>query len=187
MAAVMASDSQILALSTMFTEDVFAFYGGKERFGEQVQVHTGRVFVIVLAVVAYLVALEMPATIFELAVQYGFTGYAALTPLLIAALFWRGSTKWGALASTLWATACIIAVAIFQWAVPNPGVVISVAGWELLARTPTGTSILGLMPVMPVTLISAALMAIVSKLTRKPSRATIERYFPAPQATMALR
>ncbi len=34
MAAVMASDSQILALSTMFTEDVFAFYGGKRRFGE---------------------------------------------------------------------------------------------------------------------------------------------------------
>ena len=29
MAAVMASDSQILALSTMFTEDVFAFYGGQ--------------------------------------------------------------------------------------------------------------------------------------------------------------
>jgi len=28
MAAVMASDSQILALSTMFTEDVFAYYGG---------------------------------------------------------------------------------------------------------------------------------------------------------------
>ena len=28
MAAVMASDSQILALSTMFTEDIFAFYGG---------------------------------------------------------------------------------------------------------------------------------------------------------------
>ena len=39
MAAVMASDSQILALSTMFTEDVFAFYGGKARFGEAVQVH----------------------------------------------------------------------------------------------------------------------------------------------------
>src|SRR5687767_1674676 len=34
MAAVMASDSQILALSTMFTEDVFAHYGGTRRFGE---------------------------------------------------------------------------------------------------------------------------------------------------------
>ena len=32
MAAVMASDSQILALSTMFTEDVFAYYGHKKRF-----------------------------------------------------------------------------------------------------------------------------------------------------------
>ena len=30
MAAVMASDSQILALSTMFAEDFFAFYGGKQ-------------------------------------------------------------------------------------------------------------------------------------------------------------
>ncbi len=48
MAAVMASDSQILALSTMFTEDVFAFYGGKTRFGERVQVQTGRLFVVVL-------------------------------------------------------------------------------------------------------------------------------------------
>ena len=33
MACVMASDSQTLALSTMFTEDVFAFYGGAARFG----------------------------------------------------------------------------------------------------------------------------------------------------------
>jgi solute:Na+ symporter, SSS family len=31
MACVMAADSQILALGTMFTEDIFAYYGGKER------------------------------------------------------------------------------------------------------------------------------------------------------------
>ena len=58
MAAVMASDSQILALSTMFTEDVFAFYGGKARFGEAVQVQTGRIFVVLLTIVAYIVALQ---------------------------------------------------------------------------------------------------------------------------------
>ena len=33
MACVMAADSQILAMSTMFTEDLFAHYGGRERFG----------------------------------------------------------------------------------------------------------------------------------------------------------
>src|SRR5205814_6666802 len=52
MAAVMASDSQILALSTMFAEDVFAFYGGARRFGEAAQVHTGRLFVALVTVAA---------------------------------------------------------------------------------------------------------------------------------------
>ena len=82
MAAVMASDSQILALSTMFTEDVFAFYGGKARFGEAVQVQTGRIFIVLITLFAYAVALRAPETIFELAIQYAFSGYAALSPLV---------------------------------------------------------------------------------------------------------
>ena len=86
MAAVMASDSQILALSTMFTEDVFAFYGGKARFGEAVQVQTGRAFVVLLTLAAYVIALRAPPSIFDLAVQYAFSGYAALSPLLVAAI-----------------------------------------------------------------------------------------------------
>ncbi len=182
MAAVMASDSQILALSTMFTEDVFAHYGGKARFGESVQVHTGRIFVVLLTVVAYLIALRAPQSIFELAVQYGFSGYAALSPLVAAAIFWRGSTKWGALAATVWTAAGVIAVAVFQWAVPAPApgpplVVWSVRGVEVLARTAGGTSVFGLMPVVPMTLVSAALLVLVSWLTPKPSAATVERYF----------
>ena len=95
MAAVMASDSQILALSTMFTEDVFAFYGGKTRFGEAVQVQTGRIFIVLITLFAYAVALRAPETIFELAIQYAFSGFAALSPLLIAALFWRGKYEVG--------------------------------------------------------------------------------------------
>ena len=89
MAAVMASDSQILALSTMFTEDVFAFYGGAARFGPAVQVQTGRIFVILLTVVAYAIAMTAPQSIFDIASQYAFAGYAALSPLLVAALFWK--------------------------------------------------------------------------------------------------
>jgi SSS family solute:Na+ symporter len=187
MAAVMASDSQILALSTMFTEDVFAFYGGKARFGEQVQVHTGRIFVVVLTLVAYLMALRMPASIFELAVQYGFTGYAALSPLLVAALFWRGSTKWGALATTACAAVGVLGTAVFQWAYPAPQTVLSIGGIDVLTRTPGGTTILGFLPVVPVTLLSAALMIVVSKLTPKPSPQVTERYFPSAHEAAALR
>jgi SSS family solute:Na+ symporter len=184
MAAVMASDSQILALSTMFTEDVFAFYGHKERFGEAVQVHTGRLFVVIFTVVAYVLALRAPQSIFDLAVQYGFSGYAAMAPLLVAALFWRGSTKWGALAVVVWVAAAMVAVAVFQYVVPAPapGQVRVVCDWSLfgqaaLVRTPAGTSVFGFLPVVPMVLVASLLMWGVSRLTPKPSSATLQKYF----------
>jgi solute:Na+ symporter, SSS family len=184
MAAVMASDSQILALSTMFTEDVFAYYGGKRRFGERMQVATGRAFVIVLTAAAYLIALRAPQSIFDLAVQYAFTGYAALVPLLVGALFWRRSTKWGALAVALWAAFIVIGVAVFQNMVPAPPpgrevVMWSLGGVDVLSRTAGGTAIFGLLPVVAATIGSSILMFTVSLATPRPSAATVQRYFSA--------
>jgi SSS family solute:Na+ symporter len=183
MAAVMASDSQILALSTMFTEDVFAFYGGAARFGPAVQVQTGRIFVIVLTVVAYAIALTAPQSIFDIASQYAFAGYAALSPLLIAALFWKKSTRWGALAVTVWTAAAVAGVAVLQTAVPAPGPglavrVLSLGGVDVVSRVTSGTTVLGLLPVVPMTLMSALLMFVVSSLTpsARPAPATLIRY-----------
>ena len=182
MAAVMASDSQILALSTMFTEDVFTHYGGTARFGERVQVQTGRAFVVAVTVFAYAVAMNAPENIFELAIQYALSGYAALSPLLIAALFWRRSTRWGALAVALWTAAAVAAIAVFQASVPapppgRPVVALAAGGIDILTRTPGGTAVLGFMPVVPMVLVSAALMVAVSLLTRRPGAATLARYF----------
>ena len=182
MAAVMASDSQILALSTMFTEDVFAFYGGKTRFGERVQVQTGRLFIILITIFAYAIALRAPETIFELAIQYAFSGYAALSPLLIAALFWKGSTKWGALAVTVWTVLTVVAVAVLQAIVPAPApgpatIVWAPGGVEVLTRTPGGTAVFGFMPVVPMVIGSCLLMIVVSLMTQKPREATLAKYF----------
>ena len=179
MAAVMATDSQILALSTMFTEDVLTHYGGALRFPPRVQVQMGRAFVVALTVIAYAIALRAPESIFALAVQYAFTGYAALFPLLVAALFWKGSTKWGALASTLWAAGSVLAVALFQATVPAPAVVLRLGSLEMLARTAGGTSVFGFMPVVPIVLVSGLLMVVVSWLTPKPAFTTLARYFAA--------
>jgi SSS family solute:Na+ symporter len=154
MAAVMASDSQILALSTMFTEDVFTYYGGTARFGENVQVQTGRLFVVLLTIVAYVIALRAPQGIFDLAVQYAFSGYSALSPLLVAALFWKRSTKWGALAVALWVAFAVI----------------------YTSQVPGALAWYGLLPVVPMTLLSCALMVVVSLMTPPPSPATIGRY-----------
>jgi Na+/proline symporter len=155
MAAVMASDSQILALSTMFTEDVFAYYGGRHRFGEDAHVTTGRVFVVLVTIVAYGIALVAQPGIFALAVQFGFSGFAALAPLLVAALFWKRSTKWGALAVTIWTAATTIASGLMP---------------------PTWT-IYGFLPVVPMVIGSCVLMIAVSLLTPPPAAATVARYF----------
>jgi Na+/proline symporter len=193
MAAVMASDSQILALSTMFTEDVFAFYGGAVRFGQAAQVQIGRLFVVLITAVAYAIALEMPQSIFDLATQYAFAGYAALSPLLVAALFWRNSTKWGALASTVWTAAAVLAVAAIQQSIPAPATgavpVWSAFGTDIIMRIPAGTTVFGLLPVVPMTLVSALLMVVVSRLTASavPAPRTISRYFAeAPEYSSAV-
>ena len=120
---------------------------------------------------------------FELAIQYAFSGYTALAPLIVAALFWKRSTKWGALACAIWAVIGVIAVAVFQSLAPAPApgpstVVWSAGGLEVLSRTAGGTAIFGLMPVVPMALISALLMFVVSMLTARPSAAAIARYFP---------
>ena len=167
MAAVMASDSQILALSTMFTEDVFAFYGGKARFGQAVQVTTGRIFVVLITIVAYAIAMQMPQSIFDIATQYAFAGYSALSPLLVAAIFWKGSTKWGALASTLWTAAAVAAVAVIQQSIPAPPPGSAVPVWsafgaDIITRAPQGALVLGFLPVVPMTIVSALLMWMVS-------------------------
>jgi SSS family solute:Na+ symporter len=132
------------------------------------------------------IALQVPQSIFEIATQYSFAGYSALAPLLVAALFWRGSTRWGALAATLWTAAAVVAVAIVQSTIPAPPPgapvpVLALGGVDLVVRASTGMMVLGLLPVVPMTLVSAALMVVVSTLTRsaRPGPATLAKYFPA--------
>ena len=73
-----------------------------------------------IALVAYAIALQAPPGIFGIAVQYAFSGFTTLLPLLVAALFWRGSTKWGALAVVVWTAATMTAIAVLQAVVPGP-------------------------------------------------------------------
>jgi SSS family solute:Na+ symporter len=191
--AVMGSDThQVLAVSTMFTKDVFAYYGGKAKYGEKGSVLFARCFILTVTVVAYLVALQTPESIFELAVRFAFTGFAAMAPVMIAALFWKRSTKYGALASTLWVAAWLLLTwyvhRVSDGIAPKPGqpaVVIFSALGHLLERSTANVTVFGFLPVVPMVLGSAVVMVLVSWLTPPPSRATIEKYFPGELAEPA--
>jgi SSS family solute:Na+ symporter len=144
-------------------------------------VQMGRLFVVLLTLVAYAIALRVPQSIFDLASQFAFAGYSALAPLLVAALFWRRSTKWGALAVVLWVAAGIAAVAAIQLTVPAPAgppvVLWEVGGVAVVSRAAAGLAVLNLLPVVPLTLGSIILMWAVSLVTSAPGPRTLARYF----------
>jgi Na+/proline symporter len=146
-------------------------------------VQTGRLFVILLTIAAYAIALTAPQSIFDIASQYAFAGYSALSPLLVAALFWKKSTKWGALAVTVWTAAAVLGVAVLQSVVPAPAPGASVTVWALgsvdvVTRIAAGTTVFGLLPVVPMTVGSAVLMYFVSLATSGsiPGSATLAKY-----------
>jgi SSS family solute:Na+ symporter len=158
--ATMALDSQFLCLSTMFTHDVVLHHFGEDRFNDNQKVLMARVFVVATVVVAYLLALGAPRSVFTLGV-WCFSGFSSLFPLVVASLYWKRVTKAGAVAS-------IVAAAI---------------AWVLLFReSGWGENqdylFLGMMSVVIVFAASAVALVAVSLATTPPSPEVIERFFP---------
>ncbi len=83
LAALMSTlDSQLLTLSSIFTEDLYPLVFGKRPRGAW----PGKVFVLVLALAGFLLAVRPPSTILSIAKQT-FTGLAVLFPAVLFGLY----------------------------------------------------------------------------------------------------
>ena len=187
--AVMGSDChQVLAISTMFTKDIFSYYGGDKKYGEKGVVWFGRAFILLITVVAFFIALYTSQNIFELAVRFAFSGFAAMAPVMLAALFWKRSTKYGALASSL----VVAGLLVFFYVLSSnfapskdPKVVLlpiwdfAIGGKYMFSWAKNGDiRFFNMHTVVPMVFGSAIAMVLVSLVTPPPSRATIDKYFP---------
>jgi len=158
-AAVMSSlDSQVLALGTMFTQDIVRHYGFHDRMNERQQILVGRLFVTAILVTTFVLALVADRSIFALGI-WSFTGFAALIPIVLAALFWRRSTKAGVLASV--ATTIVLWLYFFSQA----------------GRSGYTVGDTGIMPVTVLLGASAIALVMVSLATRPPARSVLARFF----------
>lgn len=168
-------DAQFLCLGSMFTHDVVDHYFAKDRMTDAQRLLTGRIFVVLVVLACWLITLWLREArpIFGLAV-WCFSGFAALFPLVFAALYWKRVTKWGAYASVL--------------AGIGSGIYFYVSiGREQGFSSPIEPHVWGVVPAAPMVLFAAAALVVVSLLTRPPSRKTIEQYMglPARPATAA--
>lgn len=165
-AAIMSSlDSQSLSIGGMFTHDIVRHYGFSadstgEGMSEKRQVLVGRLFVFGILCLTYLLSLVFNRSIFKLAV-WSFTGFASLFPIVIAALFWKRSTKYGAFAA-------VISVVVL-W------IYFFVQGWQAPDYTVGGT---GIMPVAVILIVSGIAMIIGSLTSRPPDPTVIQKFFP---------
>ena len=86
LAAFMSTlDSQLLALSSIITRDLYLSYIRPEASVKE-QTLIGRILIVILAIIGLIIAYQPPSSIFAIATQT-FTGLTVLFPTVIAALY----------------------------------------------------------------------------------------------------
>jgi len=152
-AAIMSSlDGMILTISTMFTRDILGKY--KPKLIEGREVTTGKLFIIGITIVTYILGLIRPGTIVGIA-AYAFSGYVLLIPIMVAGLYWRRSTKHGAVAAMILGTAALF---LLQFKI-----------------LPASLNF-GFMPIFPSLVVTIVVLIVVSYLTQPPAQKTIDKF-----------
>jgi len=161
LAAIMSSlDSQFLCLGTIFTNDIVVFRAGENKLSDSQKLRIARLFIVIIVALTYLLAMALKnANVFDLAI-WCFSGFAALFPLVFAALYWKRATKAGAIA-------CVLS-ALFSWLYFFHK---SGYGGEYFIGP-------GIVPAAVCFLVSSTAMIGVSLLSSAPSSSTLERFFP---------
>lgn len=111
LAAFMSTlDSQLLALSSMVTRDVYCRYW-RPKASLTEQVHVGRIAVCALALGGLIIALNPPSAILALA-THAFSGLAILFPMLVGALYGLRWSSLGAVLSILAGEAVLLGLSV---------------------------------------------------------------------------
>lgn len=109
LAAIMSTmSSQLVVCSSALVEDLYNIMG--RRSTPRTEVMLGRLGVLVVAVIAFLLALNPDSSILEL-VAFAWAGFGgAFGPIVLLSLYWRGLTARGAIAGMITG-----AVVVFVW------------------------------------------------------------------------
>lgn len=141
------ADSQLLAASSSVSHNLFVGLFKKE-LSQKTALIVARISVIIIAIIAIVIARDPNSSVFNI-VSFAWAGFgAAFGPVVLFALFWRRSNKYGALAGMV-----------------SGGVMVFV--WKYLIR-PLGGAF-DIYELLPAFIVASVFIIVVSLLTEKPS------------------
>lgn len=153
-ATMSTADSQLLAASSSVSENIIKEVCFKN-LSEKTGMIIARVSVVIISTIAVFIAKDPNSSVFDI-VSFAWAGFgAAFGPVMLLALFWKRSNKWGALAGMF-----------------TGGVMVFV--WKFLVK-PIG-GVWGIYELLPAFLVAIAVNVIVSLLTKAPSQDMIDEF-----------
>lgn len=154
LASIMSTaDSQLLAASSSISEDIFKAV--RIKISDKKKMIVARISVIVIAIIAMFIAKDPNSKVFEI-VSFAWAGFGAtFGPVVLCALFFKRTNKWGALAGMVSG-----AVMVFVWKFVISGFGGAFAIYELL----------------PAFIISLVLTVVISLVTPAPSKDVQETF-----------
>ncbi len=155
-ATISSSDSYLLIAASSVSKNIYQGLVKKNATDKQVM-WMSRITLLVIAVIAALIALDEDSVIFTI-VSFAWAGFGAtFGPLMLFSLFWKRTTRWGAVAGMLGGAGMVF---LWKFAIAKLGGVFAI--YELL----------------PAFLFSCLLIVVVSRLSETPA-AEIEADFEA--------
>jgi len=147
-ATMSTADSQLLAASSSASQNIIKEVFFKD-LSERSAMIIARITVVVISVIAIFIAKDPNSSVFEI-VSFAWAGFgAAFGPVMLLALFWKRSNKWGALAGMF-----------------TGGVMVFV--WKFLVKPLGGAW--NIYELLPAFIVAIVVNAFVSLLTEAPSQ-----------------
>ncbi|MBE6758937.1 MAG: sodium/proline symporter PutP [Ruminococcaceae bacterium] len=153
-ATMSTADSQLLAASSSMSENIL---GGlfRVKMSRRVSMIVARLTVIGVAIIGVILALDPNSNVFQI-VSFAWAGFgAAFGPLMLLALFWKRTNRWGALAGMIAGGATVFI-------------------WKFVVRPMGG--ILNIYELLPAFIVSLIVIVIVSLITGKPKADVVADY-----------
>ncbi len=155
LASIMSTaDSQLLAASSSVSENLVKRFMWKS-MGAKTQMWFARGTMLVIALIAVFLAWDSNSSVFRI-VSFAWAGFgAAFGPIVIFALFWKRTNKWGALAG-----------------IASGGIMVFV--WKYLIRPLGGAW--DIYELLPAFIISAVFIVVFSLITKAPEESITDKF-----------